>query len=350
MRAFVIAEAGVNHNGNPELAKEMVRRAADAGADAVKFQVFSAAELASARAVKAPYQTRSGPRGQSQREMLAGLELRGQDFEDLAELADSLGIEFLATPFDGESLKLLHGLGVKRLKLSSGDLTTGPLVLACARTQLPLILSTGMATPDEITETLGLLAWGYGNAEGNPPADLRAEDRNGLRDKVTILQCTTEYPCPYDSIHLRAMDYLRKTYDLAVGYSDHSIGFHIAVAAVARGASIVEKHFTLDRSLPGPDHGASLVPSELREMISQIRDIESAIGNEEKAPSPCEELNKMVARKSLVAARTIRRGEPFTEENLTAKRPGSGISPMSHWKFLGRKASRDYAPDDPLDE
>lgn len=350
-RVFIIAEAGVNHNGSIELARQLVDAAAAARVDAVKFQVFQAAKLTTASAERAPYQAERGPADESQQDMLAKFELSREHFAELAQRAESHGLEFLATPFDEDSVALLMDLGVKRLKVSSGDLTTGPLLLAMARTGLPVILSTGMSDLEEVRGALAVLSWGFHHPTRTPDSleQMRKAAREipveSLADKVTLMQCTTDYPCAYTSANVRAMDALAREFGLPVGFSDHTEGFHVSLAAVGRGAKVIEKHFTLDRSLPGPDHHASLHPDELAEMVRQIRDVEAALGPGVKVAQACELNNKTAARKSLVSREAIARGEKFTAENLCCKRPGSGIPGLYYWDYLGRKADRDYPQD-----
>jgi N-acetylneuraminate synthase len=327
--AFVVAEAGVNHNGSTELAMRLVEVAADAGADAVKFQTFRAEALATAGAGKAAYQERTTGPG-SQLAMLKSLELDADAHRALLQHCAERGIEFMSSPFDPESLDLLVRLGVRRLKLGSGELTNGPLLKRAAESGLPLIVSTGMATLDEVADALALLR------------------RAGALD-ITLLQCTTEYPASPADANLRAMATLRDRFGVRVGYSDHTTGTAVAVAAVALGAAVIEKHFTLDRSMPGPDHEASLEPRELAELVAAIRSVESALGDGAKRPMEAELANRSIARRSLVAAVGIRRGEMFSEQNVAAKRPGTGISPMRHWDLIGVPASRDYSPDDLID-
>ncbi|HXU71378.1 MAG TPA: N-acetylneuraminate synthase [Polyangia bacterium] len=325
MSVFVIAEAGVNHNGSVERALAMIDCAADAGADAVKFQTFHADALVSRGAAKAEYQVRATGDEESQLEMVRALELDEAAHRQLVAHCRARGIEFMSTPFDPESVALLVSLGVSRLKIPSGEITNPLLLRAVAATALPLIMSTGMSTLDEIEAALAV---------------------TGARERVTLLHCTTEYPAPIGEVNLRAMATMAARFGLPVGYSDHTEGIVVASAAVALGAVVIEKHFTLDRGLPGPDHKASLEPSELRAMVAAIRAVERALGRVEKAPTPSEVKNLVVARKSLVAARAIRRGERFTPENLTTKRPGSGISAMRYDEWLGREADRDYEADE----
>lgn len=355
-RVVVIAEAGVNHNGSRMRAFELVDVAADAGADAVKFQTFKADKLVTRAAPKAAYQLQTTSAAESQHEMIRKLELSDEDHAALAEHCVKRGIEFLSTPFDIESLTLLTGrLGVARLKLSSGDITNGPLLLACARSHKPAIVSTGMSTLADIEAALGVLAFGYTNA-GEPSSSTEfdtayasAAGQAALREKVTLLHCTTEYPAPLPDVHLRAMETLAQAFGLAVGYSDHTEGIAIPIAAVARGATMIEKHITTDRGLPGPDHKASLEPGELKAMVRAIREVEAALGSARKQPAASELKNRPIARKSLVATRAIRKGEPFTRDNLGTKRPGDGVSAIHYWDWLGRTAPRDYGEDEKVD-
>jgi N-acetylneuraminate synthase len=353
---FIIAEAGVNHNGSLELALELVDAAGAAGADAVKFQTFKADRIATGSAPKARYQLGTTARAESQRDMLKKLELNPAAHRALIRRCRQKRIVFLSTPFDLESLHLLTKvLRLPRIKISSGDITNAPLLLAVAREKKPVILSTGMATLTEIEEALGVLAFGYAGLD-EKPSNRRFRDafssprgQKALRANVTLLQCTTEYPAAIDDVNLRVMDTLRSTFGLPVGYSDHTEGTAVAIAAAAREAVIVEKHFTLDRKLPGPDHRASLEPDAFQSMVNAIRQVERAMGSPLKAPSAREVQNRAVVRKSIVAARTIRKGEPFSEENLSVKRPGTGPSPMTLWKIIGKRASRDYRPDEVLE-
>lgn len=353
-RIHIIAEAGVNHNGSRELALELVDAAARAGADTVKFQSFSAESLVTSSAPLADYQAVNTGDAASQYDMLKSLELSRDDFGVIRDHCHQRGIEFLSTPFDPGSLHYLtRDLSQTRLKISSGDLTNAPLLLAAARSAVQVILSTGMSNLEEIEQALTVLAFGFSQPANAVPglaafreAYESAEGRKSLKRGVSLLHCTTEYPAPFSDIHLRAMDTLRERFGLRTGYSDHSVGINVPVAAAARGAEIIEKHFTLDRALPGPDHKASLEPEELRRMVMAIREVEQALGNPEKTPADVERKNMAVARKSLVAARSIRRGESFTAANLAVKRPGTGIAPWRYWEWLGLTARRDYAPDE----
>jgi N-acetylneuraminate synthase len=357
MATFIIAEAGVNHNGSIEIATQLVDVAVTAGADAVKFQTFRAGELVSRRAPKAEYQARTTATDESQLEMVRKLELSAEAHETLIAHATAKSIKFLSTPFDLPSLRLLTGrFGLDTIKIPSGEITSAPFLLEIARTGRKTILSTGMSTLHEVKMALSVLAFGYTAGAGEKPGKSAFErafsskaGQSALREKVTVLHCTTEYPAPYAEVNLKAMDTLGTTFGLPVGLSDHSPGIHIPVAAVARGACVIEKHFTLDRSLPGPDHAASLEPGELGEMVRAIRNVEAALGDGEKRPMASELKNRNIARKSLVAAVDIRAGHPFTPENLTAKRPGGGVSPLEYWQYLGRLASRDYKADEGIE-
>lgn len=351
-KTLVIAEAGVNHNGSVERALQLVEVAAAAGADAVKFQTFRAQALVTRGAPKAEYQTANTGEADSQFEMLRRLELDPQAHVRLRDRCRELGIAFMSTPFDLESLYFLAAeIGVSSIKLSSGDVTNGPLLLATARTGLPVILSTGMSTLAEVEEALAVLAFGYGVKAGLPSrVGLRVAysgdaGQRLLRERVTLLHCTTEYPAPFDQVNLRAMATLAAAFGLPTGLSDHTPGIAVAVAAVARGACVVEKHFTLDRTLPGPDHLASLEPSELNDLVRSVRQVEAALGEAIKRPAAAELKNLAVARRGLVAIRALGKGEQFSADNLGVKR-GGGDSPMDYWDWLGRTAGKDYAADE----
>ncbi|GAA3404797.1 N-acetylneuraminate synthase [Paenibacillus hodogayensis] len=352
-KTFVIAEAGVNHNGSLEMALELVDAARECGADAVKFQTFRAEKLASRHAPKAAYQMKTTAPQQSQLEMLKRLELTERMHEALIDRCARKGIEFLSTPFDPDSAKLLAvRFNLRRLKISSGDLTNAPLLYTIASMGKPVIASTGMSTLSDIESALSVLAFGYMNLPDKPSVEAfrkayeSDEGQSALRDNVRLLHCTTEYPSPIRDVNLRAIDTLRSAFGLEVGYSDHTPGIAVSIAAVARGASLIEKHMTLNRQLPGPDHQASLEPNELRDMIIAIRQVESALGTPRKLAAESERSNREMARKSLVAAASIRRGEIFTERNLTVKRPGTGIAPIWYWDWIGKRAERDYAQDE----
>ena len=351
----VIAEAGVNHNGDINLATQLIDAAADAGADIVKFQSFRADALVTPSARKADYQMDRTGGGQSQYEMLKELELSPSDHERLIIHCKTRNIEFLSTPFDFKSLRLLQELNVPSLKIGSGDMSNAPLVHACAQTGKNLILSTGMASLEEVEEILGVAAHGYIGSE--PPsttafttAYTSEEGQAILREKVIVMHCTTAYPTPLADINLAAMDTMRDRLPTPIGFSDHSDGIHVSIAAAARGAMMIEKHLTLDRSMPGPDHQASLEPAEFGEMTRGIRAVCAAIGSGNKAATKSEQANISVVRKSLVAACPIATGETFTVVNITLKRPGDGVEPMRYWDFLGQKADRDYQPNDIIQE
>lgn len=353
---FIIAEAGVNHNGDISLAKQLIDIAANAGADAVKFQTFQAEKLVSRNAPKAQYQTQTTGTTESQFEMIRKLELSDLDHELLISHAQSRGIQFLSTPFDIPSLHLLtQRFGLKKIKIPSGEITNAPFLLEIARCAERIILSTGMSTLAEVEAALGVLAFGFTTDKAIPQrgdfeqAFASDQGQQELGDRVTLLHCTTEYPAPFREVNLRAMDTLASAFGLAVGYSDHTPGIHVSLAAVARGARIIEKHFTSDRTLPGPDHQASLEPQELNQLVQQIREIEQALGDGIKRPTASEWKNREVARKSLVASRAIKAGEVFTEENLTCKRPGTGVSPFSYWETIEQVATRSYDMDETLD-
>jgi N,N'-diacetyllegionaminate synthase len=322
---FIIAEAGVNHNGSIELAMRLVEAAREAGADAVKFQSFHADQLVSAEAPKAAYQQQAASKTETQREMLKRLELSDEAHRQILARCQELGIQFLSTPFDPERLRFLLSLGMGLLKIPSGEITNLPFLMEAAATGKRIILSTGMSHLHEVGEALDALV------------------RGGARmQDITVLHCTSQYPTPYEDVNLRAMLTIRDRFGVAVGYSDHTPGTEVAVAAAALGATVIEKHFTLDRTLEGPDHGASLTPDELAEMVRAIRRVSTALGNGIKRPMPSETENIAVARKSIVAARSIRKGEPFTAENLDVRRPGSGISPMKWFTILAMTAKRDF--------
>ncbi len=355
-RCFIIAEAGVNHNGDLESAFKLVDAACDAGVDAVKFQTFKAGQLVTPQADKAAYQQRQTGSRQSQLAMLKQLELTEKAFRRLSEYCRQRSIRFLSTAFDFDSLLfLVEQLSPDCLKLPSGEINNGPFILAHARTGKNIILSTGMATMADVEQALMVLAFGFLDKENAPTEEalLKAyaspQGQQLLKEKVTLLHCTSEYPAAPETINLNVMDSLSKAFGLKIGYSDHSLGITIPIAAVARGAKVIEKHFTLDKSLPGPDHQASLEPVELKAMVDAIRMTEVALGSHVKAPQPSELETMRVARKSLVAARQIAVGEPFTPENLTFKRPGTGLSPMQYWRLLGKTSQKAYDTDDIID-
>ncbi len=349
---YIIAEAGVNHNGQRDLAFALVDAAAEAGADAVKFQTFDAAKLASKSAPKAAYQKQSTDAAESQLAMLKKLELPREWHADLQAHATQKGIEFLSTAFDSDSLAFLVDLGMPLFKIPSGELTNGPLLWQFARTGKPLVLSTGMATLSEVEQGLAIVAHAL-SAEAEPTSidDVwrswsRADWRARLNGHVTLLHCTSQYPTPFAEVNLRGMDTLAQAFGLTVGYSDHTEGILIPVAAVARGAKFIEKHFTLDRSLPGPDHKASLEPPELTQMVRDIRALQVALGDGGKTPQPSEWDTRQAARQQVVAARDIAAGNILARADLTTARCGSGLPPTALWGLVGQRTGRAYVAGD----
>jgi N-acetylneuraminate synthase len=336
----IIAEAGVNHNGSVERALDLIDAAARAGATAIKFQTFRSEHVISRRAPKAEYQKKTTSSDESQLDMVRALELDESAHHRLVARCHERKIEFLSTPFDLPSVALLVSLGVQRLKIPSGEITNPLLLRACAKTGLPLIVSTGMCTLGEIERALVILA-------GAPLYEPAAQ--SWLRERVTLLHCTTEYPAPVEDVNLRAMATMASAFGLPVGYSDHTDGIAISLAAVALGAVLIEKHVTLDRNLPGPDHKASIEPPELEQLVCGARAIARALGSACKLPSPSERKNLPIARRSLVAAAPIAKGERFSGENLTVKRPGNGISAIFYDEWIGRTATRDYQEDELID-
>jgi N,N'-diacetyllegionaminate synthase len=328
-KTFIIAEAGVNHNGDIELAKQLIDAAAEAGADLVKFQTFNADRLVTRTAQKADYQNKSTDSKESQHEMLRRLELTAEMHIELIEHCATRNIGFFSTGFDIESIDLLVSLGQDHFKVPSGEITNLPYLRHIGRLGKAVILSTGMATMGEIEAAIEVL-----------------EQAGTARENITVLHCTTEYPTPMAEVNLRAMQSIHIAFGVKIGYSDHTSGIEVAIAAVALGARVIEKHFTLDRNLPGPDHKASLEPQELKAMVTAIRNIEIALGDGIKRLTPSEARNKPVARKSLVASQTIKAGEVFSEQNITTKRPGTGISPMRWDEVMGQIAQKDYNEDD----
>ena len=326
-KTFIIAEAGVNHNGSFELAKQLVDKAVWAGADCIKFQTFNSKNLVSKNAQKAEYQKKTTDSSESQLDMLKKLELSKAEFVELRDYCNQKEIMFLPTPFDLESIDFLSSIGVKTWKVPSGEITNYPFLRAIGKRKESVIMSTGMCTLDEVRDAIKVLK------------DFGTTD-------ITLLHCTTEYPAPYDSVNLKAMLTLKNEFGFNVGYSDHTNGIAVPVAAVAMGASVIEKHFTLDKNMEGPDHKASLEPDELKQMVQSIRNVELALGDGIKKPSEAEKKNIAIARKSIVAACEIKKGEIFTEENLTAKRPGNGIPPMNWAEVLGKIAKRDFSEDE----
>jgi len=331
-RTYIIAEAGVNHNGSLDLARKMVVVAKECGADAIKFQTFKTEKLVSKNAPKALYQKNNMGGGDSQFEMLKKLELSEQDFKELFELSNKTGIEFLSTPFDEESCDFLDDLGVKRFKIPSGEITNKPYLEHIARKNKPVIMSTGMADLTEIQNALDVLL------------------NEGLTlDLITILHCNTEYPTPMKDVNLKAMNTIKKAFKTKIGYSDHTLGIEVPIAATALGASVIEKHFTLNRNLPGPDHKASLQPDELKAMVTTIRNVELALaGSGRKKPSPSEKKNIEIARKSIHAVMDLAKGTKLESRHLIMKRPGNGISPMEIDLVIGKTVNKDILADTQL--
>lgn len=324
---IIIAEAGVNHNGNFELAKKMVDAAKEAGVDYVKFQTFNPKKLVSKYAEKAEYQKETTGSDETQLQMLQKLTLTEDNFLSLRDYCREVGIGFISTPFDLDSIAFLETFDMDFWKVPSGEVTNLPYLEAIARTKRKVVMSTGMCDMNEIQDAIEVL------------------EKNGTTD-ITFLHCNTQYPTPYEHVNLSAMNSIRDALHKEVGYSDHTQGIEVPIAAVAMGATVIEKHFTLDKNMEGPDHKASLNPSELQQMVVAIRNIEQAMGNGVKEPSSSEMANKGVARKSIVASRSIKQGEVFSEDNLTTKRPGTGISPMKWYEVIGKVAPRDFSEDE----
>lgn len=357
MSVYIIAEAGVNHNGSLELAKKLVKAAAEAGADAVKFQTFKAEQVISCHATKAEYQIAMTGDRESQLDMVRKLQLPEEAHFAIVEECKKYHITFLSTPFDLESLRFLdEKCDVGKIKIPSGEVTNAPLLFSAARTHKPIILSTGMCSLGDIETALGILAYGYLNdirphkLEECVEVFSSLEGQNVLQEKVTLLHCTTEYPAPVEDVNLKCMETMETAFGLPVGYSDHTKGIAVPIAAVALGATVVEKHFTLDRNMEGPDHKASLEPDDLSAMVKAIRVVEKAIGDGRKVVVASERKNKCIARKSLIANTDIRKGELFTEDNLAVKRPGDGMSPLLYWSMIGKESSRAYEADDIIQE
>jgi N,N'-diacetyllegionaminate synthase len=329
MKTFIIAEAGVNHNGSMKLAMKLVDVAVEAGVDAVKFQTFRAERMISKFARKAEYQCNTSGKSETQLEMVKRLELDVTEHEELMGYCRGKGIMFLSTPFDLESIELLNGIGVEIFKIPSGEITNLPYLRRIGELKRKKILSTGMAEMGEIENALDIL-----QEAGTP------------KDSIVVLHCNTEYPTPMEDVNLKAMLTIRDTFGVNVGYSDHTSGIEVPIAAVALGATVIEKHFTLDKNMDGPDHSASLDRVELERMVTAIRNMEKAMGDGIKRPSSSELRNKPVVRKSIVAARDINKGDIFTEDNITVKRPGTGISPMEWDSIIGRNAIRSFNEDE----
>ncbi|WP_053956732.1 N-acetylneuraminate synthase [Inediibacterium massiliense] len=326
-KVFIIAEAGVNHNGDIHLAYKMIDRAVEAGADAIKFQTYKAEKVISKYVQKADYQKKTTNDQESQLDMVKKIELSFDDFKGIKDYCDKKNIIFLSTPFDIESMKFLESLGIKAFKIASGELTNRPFLEAVGKIRKKVILSTGMCTLGEIEAALNILT------------------ENGTKD-ITILHCNTQYPTPMQDVNLRAMRTIREAFKREVGYSDHTLGIEIPIAAVAMGAKVIEKHFTLDKNMYGPDHKASLEPNEFKEMVKTIRNIEMALGDGIKHPSESERKNICLVRKSIVANCKIKKGEIFSQNNITTKRPGNGISPMRWYEVVNKIADRDYEEDE----
>lgn len=329
MRITIIAEAGVNHNGDIEMAKKLIDAAALAGVDYVKFQTFIPEKLISKKAEKAEYQKQTTGADETQLEMIKKLALSKDDHYVLKKYASEKNIQFLSTAFDLESIDLLKELGITLGKIPSGEITNYPYLVKMAKSFEKIIISTGMSELQEVKDAVNVLI------------------QQGLKkENIIVLHCNTEYPTPYSDVNLLAMNTLASELGVTIGYSDHTLGIEVPIAAVALGAKVIEKHFTLDKSLPGPDHKASLNPEELKSMTMAIRNIEQALGSAQKTASNSEIKNKAVARKSIVAAVAIKKGEKFTESNITTKRPGTGISPMRWKEVLGKTAVKDFNEDD----
>ncbi len=327
-KVFIIAEAGVNHNGDLNTAKKMIDVAVEAGVDCIKFQTFKAEKLVSKAAQMAEYQkSNMNEQNQSQFEMLKKLELSEEEFISLSQYCEDKGIIFLSTPFDLESIDFLNQLGMSFWKIPSGEITNLPYLIKIAKTNKNMILSSGMCTLEEIAESVEVL-------------------KNNGKGTLSLLHCNTEYPTPFSDVNLRAMITMKEKFGLEIGYSDHTNGIEVAIAAVAMGATIIEKHFTLDRNMIGPDHKASLEPHELKKMVESIRNIEAALGSYDKKPSESEMKNIAIARKSIVAGKPIKKGELLCDENLAIKRPGNGISPMKWFEVVGQVATKDYSEDE----
>jgi N,N'-diacetyllegionaminate synthase len=329
MSVFIIAEAGVNHNGSVDLAKQLIDIAANSGADAVKFQTFKAENLVAKNTQKAEYQKQTTDASESQFDMIKKLQLDVETHKELIAYCQDKNIMFLSTPFDHDSIELLSNLGLKIFKIPSGEITNLPYLRHIGSLGKQIVLSTGMSNLEEVEDALNILI-----------------NAGTSKDNITVLHANTMYPTPMEDVNLNAMLTIQKELGVSVGYSDHTLGIEVDIAAVAIGASVIEKHFTLDKTMDGPDHKASLEPKELKAMVSAIRNIEKALGGDEKKPSPSESVNIEVVRKSIVANQNIKKGDFLTNENITVKRPGSGISPMQWDEVIGTPASKDYNADE----
>ncbi|MEA4821528.1 MAG: N-acetylneuraminate synthase [Erysipelotrichales bacterium] len=328
-KTFIIAEAGDNHNGNFDLALKLVDIAVEAKADCVKFQTFITENIIAKNAKKADYQIKNTGSTENQFEMVKKLELSFEQFKEIKKYCDKKNILFLSTPFDLDSIDFLNSIEIPFWKIPSGEITNLPYLEKIAKTGKDIIMSTGMATMSEISETLNVL-------------------RSNGSGKITLLHCNTEYPTPMIDVNLKAMQSFAENFQVDFGYSDHTVGIEVPIAAVALGASVIEKHFTIDKNMEGPDHKASLEPNELKEMVTSIRNIELALGSSFKFPTPSESKNKDIARKSIVAKTNIRRGDILTTDNVTTKRPGTGISPMCWYDIIGTKAIKDFIEDEEI--
>lgn len=351
MKTFIIAEAGVNHNGSLKLAKELVDIACDAGINAVKFQTFNTENLVRIDAPKAAYQKKLTLDHESQYEMLKSLELGYNDQIELYHYCKYKNILFITSFFDLASIDILTTkIDLPLIKIASGEITNFPLLLKLARTGKSIILSTGMSTLGEIEDALAILVWGYTDQPEHSMPSMEiyfsSEGQKILREKVSLLHCTSEYPAPLEEVNLRVIETLQRAFELPVGYSDHTTGINIALAAVACGASIIEKHFTLDKLMPGPDHRASLDPCELKTLVKGIREIELALGHGKKIPTQSELHNRLIVRKSLVSLEKISKGELFNDGNVGCKRPGCGVSSIKFYDYIGKHAERDYEKDE----
>jgi len=354
-KVYIIAEAGVNHNGSSELAFQLIDAAVSAGADAVKFQTFKAETLVTKDAKKAVYQAQLTDPNESQYEMLKRLELDYQTHFKLLEYCKIKGIDFLSTAFDLESLNfIVNELNVKTLKIPSGEITNGPLLLANARTGCNLIISTGMATHEEVANALSVVSFGLidklkklkPSKKAFKEAFMSLSGQLILKEKVTLLHATSQYPTLPEDVNLKGMTTMNKFFNLNVGYSDHTEGIMVPIMASTLGASIIEKHFTLDKSFPGPDHKASLDPSELKDMVVAIRSVSTIMGDGIKKPRDTELQNKDMVRKSIVAASSIKKGDFFSDKNIIIKRPGIGVSPFEYWELLGQMSQNNYEVDE----
>jgi len=351
-KTFIIAEAGVNHNGSFDDAKKLIDVAKASGVDAVKFQTFKSDEVVTKKAPKAEYQKKSSS-GNTQYEMISKLQLSYDEFIKLSEYCKECELMFLSTPFDLESLDfLINIIDVPLIKIASGEITNAPLLYHAALSDKPIILSTGMSLLSEIKTALGVLAFGYIEKKARPTISHFNEVLNNeygqqtLKEKVTLLHCTSAYPTPFNEVNLKVLGTLQQTFLLSVGFSDHSLGIYASVGAVCFGARVIEKHFTLDKSQIGPDHAASLSPQELNELVQAIRQIELCMGEGEKKPTASEMLNREICRRSLVVRKAVLPGEVFTQDILCAKRPGNGISPMHYWEWLDKVVDKPYLVDE----